>query len=114
MPATQTDSVARGGATIVLARITGMGFAFLLFVLLARQSEVEAGVFRSVTTFLVIAEFLGLLGTQRWLVVAIAPPGSGCAPVAIAGGCVDCCCGDTGQVCVRRTCTIGATAAARA
>lgn len=85
MPATQTDSVARGGATIVLARVIGMGFAFLLFVLLARQSEVEAGVFRSVTTFLVIAEFLGLLGTQRWLVVAIAPPGAERSELFIAG-----------------------------
>lgn len=72
----KTDSVAEGGVTIVLARVIGMGCAFLLFVMLARQSEVEAGVFRSVATFMVISEFLGLLGTQRWLAVAIAPEGS--------------------------------------
>lgn len=71
----KTDSAVRGGATIMLARMIGMGCAFLLFLLLARQSEVEAGVFRTVATFMIISEFLGLLGTQRWLAVEVAPLG---------------------------------------
>lgn len=56
---------------IILARVIGMGFAFLLFVMLARQSDVQAGVFRLLATYLVISELIGLLGTQRWLVVEI-------------------------------------------
>lgn len=75
MPGMKTDSVANGGATIILARVIGMASAFLLFVLLARQSDIQVGVFRTVITFMVISEFIGLLGTQRWLVVAIAPEG---------------------------------------
>lgn len=67
----KSDSVVNGGAMIILARFVGMGCAFLLFVMLARQSQIEAGVFRLVVSYLLISEMMGLLGTQRWLVVAI-------------------------------------------
>lgn len=60
---------------IVFARAVGMGCSFLLFLMLARHSEVDAGVFRTVLTYLVMAEFFGLLGTQRWLAIEIAPAG---------------------------------------
>ncbi|MDA8093262.1 MAG: hypothetical protein M0T84_04995 [Betaproteobacteria bacterium] len=69
------DSVAKGGLSVALARAVGMGFSFLLFLALARQSEQAAAVFRTLAVFLFIAEFLGLLGTQRWLVVELAPQG---------------------------------------
>lgn len=81
----KTDSVANGGATIVLARTVGMGCAFLLFVLLARQSDIQVGVFRAAVTFMVISELIGLLGTQRWLVVEIAPETSSRWPLFLAG-----------------------------
>lgn len=85
MTGMKTDSVANGGATIVLARVIGMGCAFLLFVLLARQSDIQVGVFRAAVTFMVISEFIGLLGTQRWLVVAIAPEGPNRWQLFLAG-----------------------------
>lgn len=92
----KTDSAARGGAIIMLARVIGMGCAFLLFLLLARHSEVEAGVFRTVVTFMIISEFLGLLGTQRWLAVEVAAEGqrrwqlflAGCLLSVLTASCI--------------------------
>lgn len=81
----KTDSAARGGAIIMLARVIGMACGFVLFAMLARQSELEAGVFRTVATFMVIAEFLGLLGTQRWLAVEVAPDGARRWQLFVAG-----------------------------
>lgn len=62
-----------------------MGSAFLLFVMLARQSEVQAGVFRLIVTYLVISELIGLLGTQRWLVVEIGQKVSNRGQLFLAG-----------------------------
>lgn len=67
-----TDSVAKGGSSVALARMLGMVFSFLLFMLLARQSPESAGTFKTVLTYIVIAEFLGMLGLHRWLAAEIA------------------------------------------
>lgn len=85
-----TDSVARGGKAIVLARMIGMACSFLLFLLLARHSASEAGIFRTLVTYLLIAEFLGLLGTQRWLAVELAPPGPRRQALFAAGNALAC------------------------
>lgn len=66
------DSVAKGGSSVALARILGMAFSFLLFMMLARQSPESAGTFKTVLTYIVIAEFLGMLGLHRWLATEIA------------------------------------------
>lgn len=68
----KTDSVAKGGSSVAIARIVGMAFSFLLFILLARQSPESAGTFRTVLTYIIIAEFLGMLGLHRWLAAEIA------------------------------------------
>jgi O-antigen/teichoic acid export membrane protein len=68
----KTDSVAKGGSSVAIARVIGMGFSFLLFILLARQSPESAGTFRTVLTYIIIAEFLGMLGLHRWLAAEIA------------------------------------------
>ncbi|MGH6888116.1 MAG: polysaccharide biosynthesis C-terminal domain-containing protein [Rhizomicrobium sp.] len=62
-----------------------MAFSFLLFMLLARQSQVTAAVFRTSVAYLVIAEFLGLLGTHRWLAVEIAMRGPERRPLFVTG-----------------------------
>lgn len=67
------DSIARGGTSVVAGRLLGMVFSFFLFLVLARHSPVEAGVFRTVVTYIVIAESLGMLGLHRWLATEIAP-----------------------------------------
>jgi O-antigen/teichoic acid export membrane protein len=69
------DSVAKGGLSVATARAVGMIFSFLLFLSLARQSESGAAIFRTLVVFLYIAEFLGLLGTQRWLIIELVKPG---------------------------------------
>lgn len=66
------ESVAKGGGALVAARMVGMVFSFLLFLVLARHSVVEAGTFRTILTYLIISESLGMLGMQRWLTVEIA------------------------------------------
>lgn len=67
----KTDSVAKGGSAVAIARVTGMVFSFLLFVLLSRQSPEHAGTFKTVLTYIVIAEFLSMLGLHRWLAAEI-------------------------------------------
>lgn len=69
------DTVAKGGGSVVLARLLGMLFSFLLFLILARHSADDAGVFRTAVTYIVIAEFLAMLGLHRWLATEIAPEG---------------------------------------
>lgn len=66
------DSVAKGGSSVALARMVGMVFSFLLFILLARQSAEAAGVFKTVMTYVIIAESMSMLGLQRWLATEIA------------------------------------------
>jgi len=66
------ESVAKGGGALVAARMVGMLFSFLLFLVLARHSVIEAGTFRTILTYLIISESLGMLGMQRWLTVEIA------------------------------------------
>jgi O-antigen/teichoic acid export membrane protein len=66
------DSVAKGGSSVALARMVGMAFSFLLFLILARHSAVHAGTFKTVMTYIVIAEFLGMLGLHRWLATEMA------------------------------------------
>lgn len=66
------DSVAKGGSAVALARLVGMVFSFLLFILLARQSAEAAGVFKTVMTYIIIAESMSMLGLQRWLATEIA------------------------------------------
>lgn len=53
------------------ARLLGMLLSFFLFLILARHSASYAGIFRTVLTYLVIAEFLGMLGMHRWLATEI-------------------------------------------
>ncbi len=67
------DSVAKGSSSVVVSRLLGMSLSFALFIILARHSDVEAGIFRTVVTYFVIAEFLGMLGMHRWLSTEIAP-----------------------------------------
>ena len=69
---TTKDSVARGGAAVGLARMVGMMLSFGLFLVLARHSAAEAGIFRTVVTYIIIAEFVGMLGLQRWLSTELA------------------------------------------
>lgn len=66
------ESVARGGASFVLARVMGMALSFVLFLILARHSDLEAGIFRTVVTYILIAEFLAMLGLHRWLATELA------------------------------------------
>lgn len=54
------------------ARLLGMLLSFLLFLVLARHSPTAAGIFRTVITYLVIAEFIGMLGMHRWLATEMA------------------------------------------
>lgn len=61
------ESIAKGGSSVAVARLLGMVLSFLLFMVLARQSPAHAGVFRTVATYFVIAEFIGMLGMHRWL-----------------------------------------------
>jgi len=68
----KADSVAKGSSSVAFSRLIGMAFSFLLFILLARQSAEDAGVFRTVLTYIIIAEFLGMLGLHRWLAAEIA------------------------------------------
>lgn len=65
--AIKKDSVAKGGGSVAVARLLGMVLSFLLFMVLARHSSADAGVFRTVATYLIIAEYLGMLGMHRWL-----------------------------------------------
>lgn len=67
----KSDSIARGGLSVVGGRAVGMLFSFLLFMLLARQSEATVAIFRTSIAFLILPEFLGLLGTHRWLAVEL-------------------------------------------
>jgi O-antigen/teichoic acid export membrane protein len=66
------DSVAKGGSTVAIARMIGMVFSFLLFIMLARHSAEHAGTFKTVMTYIIIAESFGMLGLQRWLAIEIA------------------------------------------
>ena len=69
------DSVAKGGGSLMIARLLGMGLSFVLFLVLARHSAADAGFFRTVVTYILMAEFLGMLGLHRWLSTEIAPEG---------------------------------------
>lgn len=66
------NTVAKGGLSVTLARMLGMASSFVLFIFLARHSSVDAGLFRTVLTYIVMSEFLGILGLHRWLSVEIA------------------------------------------
>jgi O-antigen/teichoic acid export membrane protein len=72
----KTDSVAKGGTSVAIARISGMAFSFVLFLLLARHSTDYAAIFRTTMTYIIIAEFLGMFGMHRWLATEIAPENS--------------------------------------
>lgn len=78
------ESVAKGGGSIAIARILGMVFSFLLFLFLARQSAADAGIFRTAVTYILIAEFLGMLGLHRWLATEIAMEGKHQWPLFVA------------------------------
>jgi O-antigen/teichoic acid export membrane protein len=84
MDVKRADSVAKGGGAIAFARLLGMALSFLLFLILARNSAVDVGIFRTVITYIVIAEFLGLLGLHRWLATEIAPHGEHRWPLFLA------------------------------
>ncbi|MDI1297806.1 oligosaccharide flippase family protein [Methylotenera sp.] len=73
----KSDSVVKGGGSVAIARMLGMVLSFLLFLVLARHSPQDAGVFRTVVTYLVIAEFLGMLGMHRWLATEMASENKG-------------------------------------
>ena len=68
----QKNTVAQGGLSVTLARMLGMASSFVLFIFLARHSSADAGLFRTVVTYIVMSEFLGILGLHRWLSVEIA------------------------------------------
>lgn len=68
----QKDSIAKGGAALVLSRVLGMLCSFVFFIYLARQSVTDAGVFRTAYSYLLVAEFLGMLGMLRWLTTEMA------------------------------------------
>lgn len=78
------ESVAKGGGSIAIARILGMVFSFLLFLFLARHSAADAGIFRTAVTYILIAEFLGMLGLHRWLATEIAVEGKRQWPLFVA------------------------------
>lgn len=78
------DSIAKGGGSLVIARVLGMAFSFLLFVFLARHSVIEAGQFRTVMTYMIIAEYLGMLGMHRWLATEMAIEGERQWPAFLA------------------------------
>jgi O-antigen/teichoic acid export membrane protein len=59
--------VGKGAVSIGGGRLIGMAIAFVLMMLLSRRSEQDVGVFRTLATFLIIAESLPLFGMQRWL-----------------------------------------------
>lgn len=80
----KTDSVAKGGSAVAIARILGMGFSFVLFLLLARHSNEYAAIFRTVMTYIIVAEFLGMLGLHRWLATEIAPESPNRWPIFLA------------------------------
>ena len=80
----KTDSVAKGGSSVAIARISGMAFSFLLFLLLARHSNEYAAIFRTVMTYIIVAEFLGMLGLHRWLATEIAPENTRRWPIFLA------------------------------
>ncbi len=80
----KTDSVAKGGSSVAIARILGMGFSFVLFLLLARHSNEYAAIFRTVMTYIIVAEFLGMLGLHRWLATEIAPESPNRWPIFLA------------------------------
>lgn len=82
--ANKAESVARGGASFVLARILGMALSFILFLVLARHSDLEAGIFRTVVTYILIAEFLAMLGLHRWLATELAPVSKNRWPIFLA------------------------------
>lgn len=69
---TKKDSVVGGGSVVGIARFLGMLMSFLLFLVLARHSTESAGVFRTILSYLIAAEFLGILGMFRWLSVEVA------------------------------------------
>lgn len=71
----KTDSVAGSGSVIILARVVGMGLSFVLFMLLAQKSEMDAGLFRTALTYLMFSEFFGLMGTHRWFAIELTPGG---------------------------------------
>jgi O-antigen/teichoic acid export membrane protein len=66
-PAPATDSVGKGALSIGGGRLIGMAIAFLLMTMLTRRSQQDIGVFRTLATFLLIAETVPLLGMHRWL-----------------------------------------------
>jgi O-antigen/teichoic acid export membrane protein len=65
------ESIAKGGSSVAGARLLGMLLSFFLFLIIARHSTSYAGIFRTVITYLVIAEFIGMLGMHRWLATEI-------------------------------------------
>lgn len=65
------ESIAKGGSAVAGARLLGMLLSFFLFLIIARHSTSYAGIFRTVITYLVIAEFIGMLGMHRWLATEI-------------------------------------------
>lgn len=68
----QKDSIAKGSAALVLSRVLGMLCSFVFFIYLARHSVSEAGIFRTAYSYLLVAEFLGMLGMLRWLTTEMA------------------------------------------
>lgn len=78
------DSVAKGGSSLVIARLLGMGLSFVLFLVLARHSADDAGLFRTVATYILMSEFLGMLGLHRWLATEIVSDGPQRWPIFLA------------------------------
>src|SRR6516165_3059474 len=64
-------SVIKGSGTLIIGRVAGLVVGFVLLMLLTRRSAEVAGVFRTTVTFLVIMDFLPLLGMHRWLAIEI-------------------------------------------
>src|SRR5271165_247840 len=67
-----TGSVIKGSSVLIAGRVAGMAGGFVLFLLLTWRSTEVAGVFRVAFTYLIVMEFLPLLGMHRWVAAEIA------------------------------------------
>jgi O-antigen/teichoic acid export membrane protein len=72
MPRDKADSVARGATSIGMGRVIATLLSFALMIVITRRSEGDVGVFRTLVTFLIVAETLPLLGTHRWVATQMA------------------------------------------
>ncbi len=65
------QSVLAGGLALLFSRFAGMGLGFLAFLLVAWRSQVDLGIFRTVLTYMAIADLLPMLGVHTWLAATL-------------------------------------------